>query len=280
MNNITINGRQCTPETIYVDDVIPFGIIKNVATYTSDPEGWILTTNNDLPITDDKAYFIIDSLYHDGFYHWVYENSVFIMYYEQLLKLYPNLKIVCKLQRNFKDLFYKMYGVTDNVDYSLPNNNLCIIPLLNMFTNQRKEHTDTGKMIIRKMMSMFRAPVNLNRTIDYLVMPRQTKENYIGNNRVVDMTNIYAQLRDKKYVELHTDTITNLQTQIDMINNSKTIIITDGSPFLVNGMFVESATIIVIPYCTQDQAIHYPKLRFVVEEICKYNTVIYSRTIL
>jgi hypothetical protein len=95
-------------------------------------------------------------------------------------------------------------------------------------------------------------------------MPRQVKENYVGNNRVyntIQHEELILHL-DKSNKVLHTDTINELEEQIKIIQNSEIVIITDGSPILVNILFSSNSKVIVLNDTITDNSSKRYTLKF------------------
>ena len=67
----------------------------------------------------------------------------------------------------------------------------------------------------------------------------------------------------------------NLQTQIDLVNSGRTVIVTDGSPAMVNGMFCTGKLIYIVRSGYFDSQIHiFPMMKLVIDEIqAKNNTI-------
>jgi hypothetical protein len=72
---------------------------------------------------------------------------------------------------------------------------------------------------------------------------------------------------------LNTDDITDLNDQIRIIQSAKKIIVTDGSPFLVNGLFLSNCEVYVIDNFTTTQMKIYNKLKTIIEKINILNRV-------
>ena len=105
-------------------------------------------------------------------------------------------------------------------------------------------------------------------------MPRQIKENYIHNNRIYN-TKDHEELIsgfDNNNKVLHTDTIEKLEDQIKMIQNSKIIILTDGSPVGVNIMFAKKSDIIILnDNLIKKQVNIYGVYKYIFERIIEKN---------
>jgi hypothetical protein len=95
-------------------------------------------------------------------------------------------------------------------------------------------------------------------------MPRQIKENFVGNERTYNIEDILSKVADvPDSLVLNTDNIKSLQEQIDLVNSSKNIILTGGSPYFFNGMISNNANIIVLGATTHiGQCNLYVKMRY------------------
>jgi hypothetical protein len=110
-------------------------------------------------------------------------------------------------------------------------------------------------------------------------MPRQIKENFKSNDRTYNISYIYEYLNHKhiKHMVLNTDEITDLTEQITSVRSSSTIILTDGSPFLVNNMFCMKTKLFIIGNVTPSQAQLFAKMKYIIDSISEANgnTIIY-----
>lgn len=102
-------------------------------------------------------------------------------------------------------------------------------------------------------------------------MPRQTKENFKPNDRSYDITDILQKCNDIKI--LNTDNINKLEEQLTIINNSKNIILTGGSPYIVNGFFCINKNIIVLDNIVVHQSKKFSKMKYIHNFILKNNIV-------
>ena len=82
------------------EDIYSYKIIKNVAKVTPSFNKWTIETNQiypsnySYPSNDSSYYFIIDTLLHDAFAHWVFESAIYLPLFLLLKeKYYPNLKL-------------------------------------------------------------------------------------------------------------------------------------------------------------------------------------------
>jgi hypothetical protein len=196
---------------------------------------------------EKNNYFILEwsSDSSNAFAHWVYECCVYIPYYFELKKNIPSLKLYLTNKRKYKDIFLKYLGVDINdIVYSIELPNMCVFHTLVCLPD--KNVTDEYKIVLDNFLNYF--PKKYEKETSMLLMPRQFKENYVGNDRVYD-----TRLHEKLILEispnnkiLHTDKIEELEEQIKMVQGSETVVLTDGSPFDVNIIFAKKNNIIVL----------------------------------
>jgi hypothetical protein len=116
--------------------------------------------------------------------------------------------------------------------------------------------------------------------IDILFLPRQKKENYVSNNRThntKDLEDVIL-LMNNCYV-LHTDKLTELKDQINFILRAKNIIVTDGSPYLINSLISLNANIICIGDVILHQIPNFTEMRMIksiIETNNKVHTIKYE----
>jgi hypothetical protein len=114
--------------------------------------------------------------------------------------------------------------------------------------------------------------------VDFVIMPRQTKENYKPNDRPCPITPFLDVFKKSSRTcrIVDTDNITGLQQQIDLVNSGRTIILTDGSPANVNGILAYGKTIYVVrDGQLEEQIRRFPMLQLIHSEIAKRNTLNY-----
>jgi len=222
-----------------------FNIINNIKDYVCS-EIKLEIAFHELNTNKNKSnYFIIDANSgFDAFGHFVYEGLVYIDIYLELKKTIPDLKIYLKSVKQFKILLLRYFGLNDNdISYNLENNNACYFPR-NLGARNTKEHYSQIDILISK----FRPDSNPEKSIPILMLPRQKKENFIGNNRVYytdELEKIILSIDSRNKI-LNTDNIKDLNEQVEMIRKSSIIIVTDGSPALVNSMFAYNSHFIIL----------------------------------
>ena len=253
----------------FIDNIISYKITDSVK-----KEFDIKISNLETNL-EKNNYYILEwcSDSSSAFAHWVYECAVYIPYYLELKKNIPTLKIYITNKKKFKDIFLEYLGVELNdIVYSIELPNTCVFhEFISLGLNDvSKEY----KIVLDNFLNYF--PKKYEKDTNILFMPRQVKENYIGNNRVYytkDHEELILRI-DQNNKILHTDTIEKLEEQIKMVQNSKTIIVTDGSPALVNIIFVKNSLVIILNSNFVINHIKtYSLIKYIVERIVEKNEI-------
>lgn len=263
-------------DTDYIkDDIYNYKLITNVISYEYvDFNKWSInadTNNSDDP---SEYYLIIETTFNEAFSHWVYECAIYLPLFNMLKVKYPNIKLHIKSNKQYKKLFCNYFNInSNNISNTLISSNICIFPMPISALNDRNI-TDDYKVQVKAFIKALSIP-NSSKTVYNLLVPRGSKENYAGNHRTLDTTDIekYFNSQDKQnYNILYVDNIDDISKQISIINSSKNIFIVDGGAFLVNSLFANKSNIIVLG----DIVLHnniYCKNKYIYDLICKNNNV-------
>ena len=202
----------------------------------------------------------IDSPDNEAFCHWVFESAI----------LLPTMRksIVLATKKTYKTLFCRYFGIPDDkirYDPSLFASSFRLIdnPI-------KKEYP----MLLDAFFNRFSSSVIPD--VDFVVMPRQRKENYAPNDRACPLTPFLDvfQTSGRTHRIVHTDDITDLQKQINLVNSGRNLVVVDGSAFLVNGMFCSGKHIYVInTELIENQSKLYPMMKLIYDKIKQKNTV-------
>ena len=230
--------------------------VNNVSDYTYDSK-----THNKIHIsfytpTDElniKYYFILDTDSNEAFGHWVYESAIYLPIYNLLKEQIPSLKLVLKCPKMYKTIFTTFFGITDIVytlDTTSANVSYFPSPVSSLIV---KECTNVNIAHLTDFMIhfyMYKLPQSVDDAqYDFLIMPRQKKENYAPNDRIINYSaicNFFETTKGYSYKILHTDEVTDLKQQIRCIRNAKNIIVTDGSPLFCNMLFGINKTFYIL----------------------------------
>ena len=231
-----------------------------------------IVINNSLNENIVEYYFIADTFIDEAFLHWVVETGIYLPLFITLKKSYPTLKLVLRSEKVYKKLFCDFFGIKDIV-YSIEPNNICFFPSPISALN---DNNITDEFI--KQTRIFRDYFIPTSPLEheFVILPRQTKENYAPNDRAFCFKNLINHLGERARI-LNTDEITKLEDQINIVNSGKNICVTEGSPFYVNGLFCKNKNIYVVDISEgyKHQPELYIKMKFILELHKEYNNVIY-----
>jgi len=121
--------------------------------------------------------------------------------------------------------------------------------------------------------------VELEKSNDILILPRQKQQNSgeESGNRINNCNDIITNLPNA--IVLHTDSLYSFNEQIRLIKLSKTIIVSDGSVFLFNGVFANNSTIIVLGDMVVSQCNDHKKMEYYMNVIRNNNNVVFMKYI-
>jgi hypothetical protein len=251
-------------------------LVNNVIKYSIDNfNTWVIEHSfSELESNSIQYYFIIDTTISEAFSHWVFESAIYLPLFKELKEIYPNLKLVLKEKRDFKTLFCNYFNITnDDIVYEILSNNISLFPAPISCWNERSISSEYITLIL-KFRDFFLLKNEIDIKNENIILPRQKKENFKGNDRSYDFSKLINKMQNNSFI-LNTDAVEDLKYQIQAVQTSKNIFITEGSPFFVNGFFCTNKNIFIIDaYATLDQEHSYPKLKFVYDLIRNNNKVI------
>ena len=252
----------------------------NVSSYSfieSQTYGWQITydTKGGEINIEKPIYYILDSMNHAAFCHWVYENAMWIPEFLEIKKKYPSCKLVLEEHRQYKQLFLDFYGIPlDSVclHKDIQTENICFFHTYTSLNDVSipsvyYKHIQEFENLINSIQPT--APIPL------LYLPRGNKENLQGpNNRSY---NIQDNL--KEFVKIlggtvyETDKTVSILEQIRLVKSAKVIVLDYGSNLWVNGFFSRNSKILCmnIGWNHHNQ---FPSLHYIWEQIHKASNVI------
>lgn len=266
--------------SITIDEVYKLFLVENVTGYIIVDYSTLRPTIQNNEIGEKSYYFVIDTMGHEAFAHWVFESAIYLPIFKSLKEKYKNIKLHMRRKKQFKVLFLNFFNIDESdIVYDFKPNNICLFPSpISCLIN--KSLTEAYKTIFSRFIKIFHEyESNPQQTHEYVFLPRQTKENHINNDRVYDTDFIFKFLETKNKYVLNTDSVTDLKAQIEIIRSAPKVILTDGSPLLVNNMFCKNQTIhIVIDTMTINQAQIYPKMKNIIDFISAFNNNVIKYT--
>ncbi len=226
---------------------------------------------------DGQVYIVLDTKFHDAFGHWFFESAIWLPKIKWVLDSYPNAKLYLREIKTFKLQILEYFGIMQNkicTEFSEPKN-VCIFPNPCTAFNDINDFTKFKTMLEEFSREFHREPVAKN--ISYLLMPRQKKENFSYNDRKVGTDDL------ERYVEkiqtsciFNTDHSPSFTSQVNSLQSSHHILVTDGSPFAVNGFLAKNSVIFVLgDSLVPAQRQYQKKLQALCEHIEHHNAVMY-----
>lgn len=235
--------------------------------------------------TNNKMFVVVDTLFDEAFGHWVYESAVYLSRIKQLMERHPSLMLACKSRKTFKTLFLDYFQIpAERVVYTTPDSCTTLVystpadpEAVYLFPSpvaSLNDHYETQehKQLIDELFETF-GRIDVQPAHSMLIMPRQTRENFRYNNRNIPLSECCARADEKGWKILATDTIACLDDQIRAVQSAHTVVVTDGSAFLVNGMFAHDQHIAVVDsaHVTEYQAGIYKKMAYIIDSIKRRN---------
>jgi len=250
--------------------IYKYFIVNNVKNYCYDNFNTCFINNSEEEIKLLNYYLILDFPFSNAVFHWIAECCIYFELFHKLKQQYPSLKLVFLIKKEYHELICKFFNIhNSDIVYSIEPNNCCIFPLPISMLNDPTISEDY-KLYSTYILKEFNT-IDYKKNIDILVLPRQSKQNH--HMRLNNCFDIVNNIKNK--VILNTDDVTDFYIQIKLIKQSKTIIVSDGSAFLLNGLFSCNSKIIVLGDVVISQANDHLKMKFFYDYILRNNEVIF-----
>lgn len=255
--------------------IYKYYMVENVINYQYYNFNSYIINNNTFNNISKDYYLILDTTFSNALFHWIAECVIFFPLFNKLKNKYPTLKIVCQIKQGYHDIIGKYFGINkDDIIYQINNqNNICFFPKPITALNNNSI-CDEYKLYAENMISLFNN-FYYEKNIDILILPRQYKQNSTQGSglRISNCSNIINNIPNIKV--LNTDQITDINEQIELIKKSKIIIVSDGSPYLFNGLFAINSKIIVLGNEVYNQCNNFKKMNYYNNLIKTNNEVIF-----
>ena len=259
-----------------INDELCFTNVSDYSCVESEVFGWQITYDRQTrePDSETPIYFVLDSMNHVAFSHWVYENAIWIPEFQKLREKYPSCKLVLEEYRQYKKLFMDFYGISmENVclHKDIQPENVCF------FHSYISLNDLSIPSVYYEKIQEFEKKIETihpTESIPLLYLPRGVKENLQGpNNRSY---NVQEDLKEfvKKIggTVYETDTTVSLMDQIRLVKSAHTIILDYGSNLWVNGFFSRKSKIVCMNIGWNHHTL-FPSLRHIWEKIHRTSTV-------
>jgi capsular polysaccharide biosynthesis protein len=224
----------------------------------------------------NNNYFNMTCLYDTVFGHWTLEVAIFLVIYKKLQKSVPNIKIYINNNRFYKESILNAFDISkDDIVYEISKDpNTFYLP--ERISHNCMDFNPKYEMYITNFVNYLESKmISTVKDIDILFLPRGKKENFIGNDRQINNQDNIEQLLKEKYntTVYNSDNATdNFIDQVQLINRAKIIILTYGSAYSVNSIFLDNCKIIVLGEIGQQSI--YPYGKFIYNYILKKNNTL------
>jgi|688.fasta_scaffold347521_2 hypothetical protein len=223
---------------------------ENVKTYNfmiCSPELHIYLSDDINDTNSKDYYYIFDCPGEDAFAHFVYESFIFYPIFQKIANIHPSIKILTTINKNFVKNLFKFFNIKNEIINKIENiNNICFFsPIMSL-----NDHNINQEFYI-KHINLFSNYITNNISLfdqqNILFLPRNTKENYLPNDRIIYGTDdIKENIVKIGGTIIDTYEINDIGLQFSKINSFNTIILDFGSSFLVNCIFLKNKKILVL----------------------------------
>ncbi len=274
-----------TFELSKIDKHVEYFVISNAQSImSSNVDQFTITGENllfepNIPITDQLRAMldvVIENHYHQAFAHFFFESVVVAAWIWDNYQLSNINRALVSDSLVFKQRTLRFVGIntTDKVE-----RNRKVILL-------RKElslNTNADEFFFKNILDWFAARyVTLYQPIltPVVFMPRQSKENMQGNDRVLEYYG-FDELISKieGFRVIRTDELLTFESQAEAVWSARFLVVPDGSAFLVNGFFCRQKTIVVLgSSLVPNQSRIYSKYKILLDSIRSRNHVVFIRS--
>ena len=237
--------------------------------------------NNETNDQNINKYFIFDCPGNDAFGHWIYESFIFVPIFLELIKIYPEIKIVTTNIKKYCKNFFKLWGINNEIINTIENSkNICFFPpVLSLNDNNIDQQLFIKyiNLFIDKINSLLEPYIFPNREL--LFLPRNNVDNFIANDRTIVLQSIMENsIILLGGTSLNTYQINDILLQFLIIKNSNKIVLDFGSSFLVNCIFLKNKQIIIYSgFEIQNQQVNnYISMKIIYNLISNNNQIIFS----
>jgi hypothetical protein len=190
---------------------------------------------------DKEIYYVFDCPGEDALIHWIAESFIFYPLLLKIKEIYPNIKILTRNTKKYVKNIFNFFNINIEITNTIKPNNICFFsPIVSL------NELDYLKDLYLKYIHLYIDNINLllsNSLLPYnkiILLPRNNKENYIPNERIIPgIEDIEQNIIDNGGVVLNTYQINNIYIQLSIIQSSGIIILDYGSSFFFNCLFVK-----------------------------------------
>jgi hypothetical protein len=260
-----------------------FEVVENVRSVSVDintsKRNYTLydTVTTTIATKEPQLYYILETVYHDAFAHWVYETAIYL----HLFKFDGKIVLRNHPERTYKKLFLSLYGISEeyivwsNSDQIPENNNICKISKSFCLNDTNRDNIPKFNVLVDSFFNSILPETITERRkeklLNHLFLPRNKVQNYVANDRVMNYQSFYQHISGIDYLEYDTQETKDFKEQIKLLQSAKNVYLDYGSSFLVNGLFCDNSNIYITG--KSDQHLLYPLLTELFTIIQKKNIV-------
>lgn len=233
----------------------------------------IISDSSCLEDDSNTNYFNMTCLYDTAFGHWTLEAAIFLVIYKKLQKSLPDIKLYIDNNKLYKESILNAFNISkDDIVYEISKGpNTFYLP--ERISHNCMDFNPKYEIYITNFVNYLESTIiSTNKDIDILFLPRGKKENFIGNDReITNQDNIELFLKENfNTIVYNSDNATdNFIDQIQWIKRAKIIVLTYGSAFFVNSIFLNNCKIIILGEIESQRI--YPYFQFLKNYILNNN---------
>jgi hypothetical protein len=215
--------------------------------------GWrVISDTTHIINNTPNYYFNIETVNQVSFNHWTIESAIHLFIFSKLKEMYPNIKIIIPIMKNYKRIFFNIFNLneTDIVSSYDKDNNIIIFP---SYTNLHdpKSGELSYKRYLEHFINKVKKHINydtIKKDISVLLFTRSKKENNCVTDRMLLNEDALIDLVQSipNSMVYNPENTTDITTQLKLIARSHIIILEYGSSYFTNGLFSKNSNIIVL----------------------------------
>jgi hypothetical protein len=218
---------------------------------------------------------VVENFGHLAFGHYFFESVVLAAYLWEQFGLDERNRAIVSESRVFKRLLMDYIGIQLTEKFDETRKLLIVRREMSLNINSDELYF---KSIVEWFSYKF-VCLYQPKTRPITFLPRQSKENFKENDRFHEYSGIseFVESTDGGVV-LNTDYSSSFKFQTEIVQQSKFLVVPDGSGFTVNSFFCRDSTIVVLGYdLVPNQVRTYDKLKVVKDLIESRNSVVYVK---
>ena len=226
--------------------------------------------NCDLKCIQETIIMPIENFGHLSFSHFFFESVLMIHYFQSMRDSDHAITAYITSKRKFKELLLKHTLIP--FTYDLEENDKLLFCRFQFSLNTNSDEFHFSRAIENFTRTI---KVRKDKSLRALFLPRQVKENFNANDREIQYDGIEDLIKIIGVV-FHSDDSNSFEEQVNLLSESRLLIVPDGSAYLVNGFFCKGTTILVLGSdIVPNQCRLYSKMEILNRYIQSVNNVIF-----